>query len=348
MGTLLTVQHPSATSEVACVFIAHKLLNLPGSGYLTSCALDGDQDNFHCHKVYKEMVEFVAKQVADMYSPRLRKTEGKGPKDPKRNVRDLLKRVQKVCQESVMPDNCCPEKCFEKFNAKQIFYRRMHIAAKHYAKRKDDLSAVVKTCWQRGRANRDDYEWVAGGLIVCRTFFVYYQNVGSTTLQKVCNDTKSRSGLIGSQNSHGNWRRKRPGKGRQDSAAWMQALFANVAQSRPNDSICRGGETRAREFLPTAIFRTFQAVYQYYRHQFRSEEGKQPVSFATFRQAWLQHHFQVTQFWKCLASVRWCLPFLLGRFGCSALPTNRPVSPAKLSNCLHRKSHDTPIAMLPA
>ena len=77
------MQHPSATSEVARVFVAHKLLNLPRSGYLTSCAEDDDQDEVHCHKVYREVVEFVAKQVADMYSPRLRKIEGKGPKDPK-------------------------------------------------------------------------------------------------------------------------------------------------------------------------------------------------------------------------------------------------------------------------
>ena len=58
---LLKVQHSSATFGVVCLWVAHKLMNLPRSRYLTSCALDDDQDDLYYHKVYKEMVEFVAK-----------------------------------------------------------------------------------------------------------------------------------------------------------------------------------------------------------------------------------------------------------------------------------------------
>lgn len=272
-------------------FVGLELLNTAGSEFLKSCAPDPGEC-LHTRKVYVEMVEFVTMEVAEIFTPRVRKTKDKAQSDPKKNVRNLLERVEKVCRESVWPENCCSRKCWEKFGAKAVKYRRMHLAAMSYAKRNKDHSAAAQACRVESGVDRDDYEWSAQGEVVCRNFFLHFHNIGSSsTLQKLCNDTKSRSGLIGLQNVHGNWRRQRPGKGRQDCAAWLQDLFSTVAQPRPNSSVCREGETRAREFLPSAIFRTFQSVFDYYVGK---QEGN-PVSFVTFRRAWLQHHFQVTQ-----------------------------------------------------
>lgn len=239
------------------------------------------------------MLEYVAKEVSDICTPRRRQTKGKAQDDPKSNVSHLLARVEKACAASKMPEKCCKRDCWRKFSPKEIMYRRMHLAAKQYRRRNNDLSTLVQHCRLDSGERRDDYDWIADKVVVCRTFFLYFHNIGSTKLQNVCNDTKSMSGLISAQNVHGNWQKKRSRKGRQNCADWMQTLFATVAQPRPNSTICREGKTRAKEFLPTAIFSTFGSVYEHYVQTFDGEKGR-PASFATFRRAWLQHHFQVT------------------------------------------------------
>lgn len=260
---------------------------MPGAEFIRLCRPD-EGDNRTTKAVFAEMVNYVGMEVESAAPPRQRIIKGKEQDDPKKEVKAVLKRVKKTARGDSL--RCvCKRGCLEAFNAKEVMYRRMHLAAKGQSRRSDDLMVQINGCLVKV-GNHSDYEWAAGNRSVCREFFAHYMYTSPTTLQNLCDRAKAGSGMIGTQNKHGNLGKVRPGKGREDAASWLQELFQDVAQQRPDKTISRGGETRAVEFLPSTIFSTLGSVYDHYKEE---HSGDNTVSFPTFRRAWLQQHFQV-------------------------------------------------------
>ena len=262
------------------------------------------------------MMSTIVTQYEKIASPRRKRQRSKekntpgGSKsyveqdEPKKEERTLLQRVEKKLGMRLEPPTvCCGKNCCKdtRINPEIVKYRIAAEAALPPDERRKRIQETISHCRVKVGPNRQVLQYrvpIPGGqLDVCRTFFIYYHNISSNTLNRNLAAVKSLSGLIPEDKMHGNTGKQKPGKGRQACAQWMRMLFDSVAEPKPNQVVIRGGEERTKEFLPSGIFGTLDSVYMYYKSAFAEREASEgPVSYMTFRRAWLQHHFQVKPF----------------------------------------------------
>ena len=297
-------------------------------------------------RVREETVRFLGASLDAVDSPRKRKSscsDGAGghrilgedsPKPAKRRKLDKIGRAVDSAIGAGVPDHCCRRECFRLFSTEELLARKAVRAARKWSDADSDLQAEVVRCRdprqgerqtpvpnEPGKRTRQNYVWVVKGHTVCANMFALWHGVCKDTLYRKSAKTKGLTGVVPTVVHHGNFRRPRYGKGRKDCAAWLGQLFGRLAEPFPQHMARsrQSGEVRTREFLPTGLFATLQSVYDYYVTSAAARQPPStPVSFVTFRRAWLQQFFQVSSAgsnnWRfvsrcgvaCLR-VGWCL-----------------------------------------
>jgi hypothetical protein len=262
-------------------------------------------------RVFNEMLATVRFEYGKIASPRKKRQRRKekntpggsksyvDPDEPKKEEKTMLERVaNKLRNPLELPHVCCSKHCCSdnRFSSNIVKYRIAGDAALQPDERRSRIQAIVSQCRVKPGQNRQEFQYkvpIPGGhLPVCRNFFLFYYNIALSTLNRMQSSVKGISGMIREEKVHGNAGRRKPGKGRQDCAEWMRMLFDDVAEPKPNHVVVRDGVHRTKEFLPSGIFGTLDSVFNYYKSAFAGND-ETPVSYMTFRRAWLQHHFQV-------------------------------------------------------
>jgi broad specificity phosphatase PhoE len=276
--------------------------------------------------VFQEMMAAIEREHGKLSSPRRKRhrcgnTPGGSKRfvpdgEPKRDEKQMLERVEKALDAvKELPKDCCRRNCMQlKHSLTAVRYKAAAMAALPFEERNKRLEACVSACRVDQGPCRQEFHFRVPGAdaVVCRKYFCFYHGISEATLGRMETKMKETSRVIPSERAHGNRGRWRPGKGRQDCAEWMQKLFADVAEPKPNRVVVQHGEERTKEFLPSGIFATFDSVFQYYLDGCRRRDAN-PVSFPTFRRAWIQHHFQVSDTYEPLENdvVRTVLCILL-------------------------------------
>ena len=291
-------------------------------------------------RIREETVSFVGAALRGVQSPRKRKSrcaDGQGghrpllDDDPKPVKRRRLHKIGKAVDAVLaagVPENCCRRECFRLFSVEEILSRKAVRAAREWvdadahlrgevvrSRSGSGLAGGVAGTGEGGRRTRQNYVWRVKGQTVCAKMFALWHGVCKDTLYRKSARTKPLTGVVPDVVRHGNFRRPRHGKGRSDCATWLGQLFERLAEPFPQHSVRsrQSGEVRTKQFLPTGLFATLQSVYDYYT---TSEAARQPpvapVSFVTFRRAWLQQFFQVRSgaissgSASCRGGRRWC------------------------------------------
>jgi hypothetical protein len=295
------------TSKIIIVVAGSLISRLP-EAYLQKFQAHRPEDPIE-KSVFKEMMTAVEREHGKIASPRKKRhrcgnTPGGSKKyipedEPKKEEKQMLDRVEQALNSiKEAPRHCCRNNCSAKLqhSLKTIRFRAAAMAALPYAERGMHLEAAVSACRvAQGQARQEFHFRVPGGDdIVCKKYFCFFHNIGEATLGRIEAKIKESSGVIPGDTAHGNFGRRRPGKGRQDCAQWMQRLFEDIAEPKPNRVVVKHGEKRTKEFLPSSIFATFDSVFRFYKEAYRKRDAY-PVSFPTFRRAWIQHHFQVSK-----------------------------------------------------
>ena len=273
-------------------------------------------------RVREETVRFLGATLDAVDCPRKRKSscsDGAGghrilgedsPKPAKRRKLDKIGRAVDSAIGAGVPDHCCRRECFRLFSVEELLARKAVRAARKWSDADSDLQAEVVRCRdprqgerrtpipiESGKRTRQNYVWAVKGHTVCANMFALWHGVCKDTLYRKSAKTKGLTGVVPNVVHHGNFRRPRCGKGRKDCAAWLGQLFGRLAEPFPQHTARsrQSGEVRTREFLPTGLFATLQSVYDYYVTSAAARQPPStPVSFVTFRRAWLQQFFQVS------------------------------------------------------
>lgn len=252
-----------------------------------------------------EARSFVEASLQDTYSPRKKRSrcsDGEGglrtvhedsPKQKKRRKETRIDSKVQAVREAGHPESCCPLNCCRYITAEQLVARAACKASMDFKKRNEEIIDDVLRCRVGPGRRRQDFEWRILGRKVCTPVYALWQGVHLRTLRRKCRKARTLSGVVPSLKPHGNCRRPRQGKGRHDCAKWLQDMFARLAEPFPDRQTRsrQTGEVRTKEFLPTGLFATLQSVYDHYVGANGSLH--KPVSYVTFRRAWLQRHFQV-------------------------------------------------------
>ena len=230
--------------------------------------------------VFGEMIATIEREHGKLASPRKKRhrcgnTPGGSkryiPQDePKKDERQMLDRVVKALDDvRGAPKDCCKRNCFQiSHSLRAVRYKAAAMAALPFDKRNRQMEAFVFACrMDGGGSNRQEFHFRVPGTdaIVCWKYFCFFHSISESTLGRIETKMKESLGVIPIERLHGNMGRRRPGKGRQDCAQWMQRLFEDVAEPKPNKVVVRHGEERTKEFLPSSIFATFDSVFQYYK-----------------------------------------------------------------------------------
>ncbi len=262
--------------------------------------------------VREEVSSTLSCLLQKMTSPRKKRARRFGPDgqyrdcgehSPKKIKRRVFTKVDKAVRDtcaSGIPTECCELGCCDEVGLEDVMARNVLRKALPWNAGEQTLLAEVLRCRDRASGRRQSFTWRLGNKVVCKRMFCLWHGISDTTLRRKTGAVRNSTGVLPVLRAHGNWRKVRHGKGRTDCADWLGRLFARIAEPFPNLSVrsAQSGALRTKEFLPTGLFATLQSVYDHY-----TASTPSPVSYVTFRRAWLQHHFQVSRHTLGLGSV---------------------------------------------
>ena len=187
---------------------------------------------------------------------------------------------------------CCAQKCLGKLDKTRLVVQALCHQAEEFQSRKTEVSRAAKEhVVEDGQGNKVVAHRVQG-VLVCATAFGVSRGVSAATVSRHRKGAKE-TDFVESR-PHASRGVLRPTVGAQESAEWMEKFFGRFAQPFPHKATRshQTGEGRTQHFLPSRLFSTFSSVYEEYKKAC-CETNKAPVSFNTFRRAWLSAHFEV-------------------------------------------------------